>query len=151
MSLPSFLNPCSESLPVEMNSDVTCRHTPIDSSSLEDKREPLATAQSKARQLQRMRIKRSINSVNLESLLEERVQLQGIDLTTQPFSDKYGRYGIPLDVVQMFSTELKQPLEETASAMDLVRIQQLRKQHRLAIPIKDLTAACRPPAHLGYM
>ncbi|XP_045063511.1 SAM and SH3 domain-containing protein 1-like isoform X2 [Coregonus clupeaformis] len=82
-----------------------------------------------------------VRSVNLGSLLEERLESEGIDLTAEPFSDKYGRYGIPQSLVQRYSTELNQPLTETMHAMDLLRLTQLRKQQRMAVCQKPQTLA----------
>ncbi|XP_071380580.1 SAM and SH3 domain-containing protein 1 isoform X2 [Centroberyx affinis] len=137
---PSSSNPCREPLPTE----TACTHAHVDHVSLKEKGGLSISASSEARRLRlKGKKKMLINPVNLESPLEERLQLQGIDLTMEPFSDKYGRYGIPQSVVQMFSAQLNQSVRETASAMDLLRVQQLRKQHRLAVPIKGLTQACQ--------
>ncbi|XP_046903533.1 SAM and SH3 domain-containing protein 1 isoform X1 [Hypomesus transpacificus] len=76
--------------------------------------------------------------MDLASQLEERLQAQGIDLTTEPFSDKYGRYGIPEAMVQRYSDELTQPLRETAWALDQVRVQLLNRLQRTAIPFGGL-------------
>ncbi|CAB1331267.1 unnamed protein product, partial [Coregonus sp. 'balchen'] len=75
-----------------------------------------------------------VRSVNLGSLLEERLESEGIDLTAEPFSDK--------SLVQRYSTELNQPLTETMYAMDLLRLTQLRKQQRMAL---CTAGTCRLP------
>ncbi|KAJ8355691.1 hypothetical protein SKAU_G00184850 [Synaphobranchus kaupii] len=80
---------------------------------------------------------------NLESLLEERLVAEGIDLTEEPYSDKHGRCGIPQPLVQRYSEDLEQPLKDVAPAMDQFRVKQLRKQHRMAIPSGGLTEMCR--------
>ncbi|XP_070299555.1 SAM and SH3 domain-containing protein 1 isoform X4 [Salvelinus sp. IW2-2015] len=82
-----------------------------------------------------------VRSVNLGPLLEERLESEGIDLTAEPFSDKYGRYGIPQSLVQRYATDLNQPLTETMYAMDLLRLTQLRRQQRMAVCQKPQTLA----------
>ncbi|XP_071221434.1 SAM and SH3 domain-containing protein 1-like isoform X4 [Salvelinus alpinus] len=82
-----------------------------------------------------------VRSVNLGPLLEERLESEGIDLTAEPFSDKYGRYGIPQSLVQRYATYLNQPLTETMYAMDLLRLTQLRRQQRMAVCQKPQTLA----------
>ncbi|XP_030644395.1 SAM and SH3 domain-containing protein 1 [Chanos chanos] len=79
---------------------------------------------------------------NLESLVEEKLRSDGIDLTEEPYSDKHGRYGVPLSLVQRFSEDLGRPLSDIATAMDQTRIQQLHKQHRTAIPLRGLSEIC---------
>ncbi|KAL0969791.1 hypothetical protein UPYG_G00232340 [Umbra pygmaea] len=74
------------------------------------------------------------------TLVGERLESDGIDLTTEPYSDKYGRYGIPQSLVQKYSTGLDLSLTETMNALDLLRITQLRKQQRMAV--------CRRPQTL---
>uniref|UniRef100_A0A668AKS4 SAM and SH3 domain containing 1 n=1 Tax=Myripristis murdjan TaxID=586833 RepID=A0A668AKS4_9TELE len=121
-------------VPETLPKEIACTHTDADRISLQHKGDHSVSANSEARRLHLQRKKNmSCNSVNLESLLEERLQLQGIDLTMEPFSDKYGRYGIPRSLVQMLSDQLNQSLGQTASAMDLIRVRQLRQQHRLAV------------------
>uniref|UniRef100_A0A4W5PGJ6 SASH1/NUB1 homeodomain-like domain-containing protein n=1 Tax=Hucho hucho TaxID=62062 RepID=A0A4W5PGJ6_9TELE len=82
-----------------------------------------------------------VRSVDLGPLLEEKLESDGIDLTAEPFSDKYGRYGIPQSLVQRYATDLNQPLTETRYAMDLLRLTQLRKQQRMAVCQKPQTLA----------
>ncbi|XP_035599389.1 SAM and SH3 domain-containing protein 1 isoform X2 [Oncorhynchus keta] len=80
-----------------------------------------------------------VRSVNLGPLLEERLESEGINLTAEPFSDKYGRYGIPQSLVQRYATDLNQPLTETMYALDLLRLSQLRKQQRMAVSVSKAT------------
>lgn len=75
---------------------------------------------------------------NLESVVEERLQTQGIDLTAEPFSDEYGRYGIPRSLVQRFSDELDRSEDDVAVAMDTVRVRELLNQRRLAVSISGM-------------
>ncbi|XP_035277809.1 SAM and SH3 domain-containing protein 1a isoform X6 [Anguilla anguilla] len=86
---------------------------------------------------------------NLESLLEDRLEAEGIDLTEEPYSDKHGRCGIPQSLVQRYSEDLEQPLKDVAPAMDQIRVTELRKQHRMAIPSGGLTEMCRKSASQG--
>ncbi|XP_059897508.1 SAM and SH3 domain-containing protein 1a isoform X1 [Gadus macrocephalus] len=79
------------------------------------------------------------------SLLEPRLEAEGIDLTEEPYSDKHGRCGIPPALVQRYSEDLELPLKEVASTMDRLRVRELRKQHRMAIPSGGLTELCRKP------
>ncbi|XP_061609176.1 SAM and SH3 domain-containing protein 1a isoform X4 [Phyllopteryx taeniolatus] len=85
-------------------------------------------------------------SPDLLTLLEQRLQAEGIDLTEEPYSDKHGRCGIPRPLMQRYSEDLQQPVKEVASTMDQLRVRELRKQHRMAIPSGGLTEMCRKPA-----
>uniref|UniRef100_A0A8C9V4J1 Sterile alpha motif domain-containing protein 5 n=1 Tax=Scleropages formosus TaxID=113540 RepID=A0A8C9V4J1_SCLFO len=82
-------------------------------------------------------------TVDLESLLEQRLESEGIDLTEEPYSDKHGRSGVPQALVQRYAKELGQPADEVASAMDRVRVRELRRQHRMAIPCGGLADLSR--------
>ncbi|KAF4084177.1 hypothetical protein AMELA_G00125590 [Ameiurus melas] len=83
-----------------------------------------------------------VQSPNLESLVEEKLILDGIDLTEEPYSDKHGRYRVPFSLVQRYSEDLDMPLGDIATVMDQTRIQLLRKQHRMAIPLRGLSEIC---------
>uniref|UniRef100_A0A673LSF6 SAM and SH3 domain-containing protein 1-like n=1 Tax=Sinocyclocheilus rhinocerous TaxID=307959 RepID=A0A673LSF6_9TELE len=82
---------------------------------------------------------------DLETLLEDRMRLEGIDLTEEPCSDKHGRCGIPRLLVQRYSEDFQQPVKDVASSLDQIRVKQLRKEHRMAIPSGGLTDMCRKP------
>ncbi|KAF4092193.1 hypothetical protein AMELA_G00018080 [Ameiurus melas] len=82
---------------------------------------------------------------DLETLLEEKLGSEGIDLMAEPYSDKHGRCGIPQLLVQRYSEDLKQPLKDVASTLDQIRVKQLRKEHRMAIPSGGLTDMSRKP------
>ncbi|KAG7460860.1 hypothetical protein MATL_G00203410 [Megalops atlanticus] len=88
---------------------------------------------------------------NLESLVEERLESEGINLTEEPYSDKHGRCGIPQSLVQRYSEDLEQPVKDVASTMDQIRVKQLRKEHRMAIPFGGLTEMCRKPLSPGQV
>ncbi|KAM9496784.1 SAM and SH3 domain-containing protein 1a isoform 2-T2 [Clarias gariepinus] len=90
--------------------------------------------------------------IDLETLLEEKLCSEGIDLMTEPYSDKHGRCGIPQLLVQRYSEDFQQPLKEVASTLDQIRVKQLRKEHRMAIPSGGLTDMCRKsmsPVHFS--
>ncbi|KAG7331672.1 hypothetical protein KOW79_005641 [Hemibagrus wyckioides] len=82
---------------------------------------------------------------DLETLLEEKLGSEGIDLMAEPYSDKHGRCGIPRLLVQRYSEDFQQPLKDVASTLDQIRVKQLRKEHRMAIPSGGLTDMCRKP------
>ncbi|KAK9531530.1 hypothetical protein VZT92_010949 [Zoarces viviparus] len=88
-------------------------------------------------------------SPDLLTLLEQRLEAEGIDLTEEPYSDKHGRCGIPQPLVQRYSEDLGQPVKDVASTMDQLRVKELRKQHRMAIPSGGLTEMCRKPLPSG--
>ncbi|XP_071374979.1 SAM and SH3 domain-containing protein 1-like isoform X1 [Centroberyx affinis] len=88
-------------------------------------------------------------SPDLLTLLEQRMEAEGIDLTEEPYSDKHGRCGIPQPLVQRYSEDLEQPVKDVASTMDQLRVKELRKQHRMAIPSGGLTEMCRKPLSSG--
>ncbi|XP_055741270.1 SAM and SH3 domain-containing protein 1a isoform X4 [Salvelinus fontinalis] len=90
-------------------------------------------------------------AVDLHSVLEQRLEAEGIDLTEEPYSDKHGRCGIPQPLMQRYSEDLEQPVKDVASNMDQVRVKQLRKQHRMAIPFGGLTEMCRKPLSPGHV
>ncbi|XP_056620374.1 SAM and SH3 domain-containing protein 1a isoform X3 [Triplophysa dalaica] len=81
--------------------------------------------------------------VDMESLLEERMRLEGIDLTEEPYSDKHGRCCIPRLLVQRYSEDFQLPVKDVASSLDQIRVKELRKEHRMAIPSGGLTEMCR--------
>ncbi|XP_065112032.2 SAM and SH3 domain-containing protein 1a isoform X7 [Paramisgurnus dabryanus] len=84
-------------------------------------------------------------TIDVETLLEDRMRLEGIDLTQEPYSDKHGRCGIPQLLVQRYSEDFQQPVKDVASGLDQIRVKQLRKEHRMAIPSGGLTDMCRKP------
>ncbi|KAF3702874.1 SAM and SH3 domain-containing protein 1 Proline-glutamate repeat-containing protein [Channa argus] len=86
---------------------------------------------------------------DLLTLLEQRLELEGIDLTEEPYSDKHGRCGIPHPLVQRYSEDFEQPVKDVATTMDQLRVKELRKQHRMAIPSGGLTEMCRKPLPSG--
>ncbi|XP_052390367.1 SAM and SH3 domain-containing protein 1-like isoform X8 [Carassius gibelio] len=88
---------------------------------------------------------------DLETLLEDRMHLEGIDLTEEPYSDKHGRCGIPQLLVQRYSEDFQQPVKDVASSLDQIRVKQLRKDHRMAIPSGGLTDMCRKPVSPVHM
>ncbi|XP_063564007.1 SAM and SH3 domain-containing protein 1 isoform X4 [Gorilla gorilla gorilla] len=87
--------------------------------------------------------------VDLETLTENKLHAEGIDLTEEPYSDKHGRCGIPEALVQRYAEDLDQPERDVAANMDQIRVKQLRKQHRMAIPSGGLTEICRKPVSPG--
>lgn len=87
--------------------------------------------------------------LDLEMLTEDKLRAEGIDLTEEPYSDKHGRCGIPEALVQRYAEDLEQPEREIATNMDQIRVKQLRKQHRMAIPSGGLTEICRKPLSPG--
>ncbi|XP_051954720.1 SAM and SH3 domain-containing protein 1-like isoform X2 [Xyrauchen texanus] len=86
-----------------------------------------------------------VKMVDLETLLEERMRSEGIYLTEEPYSDKHGRCGIPQLLIQRYSEDFQQPVKDVASSLDQIRVKQLRKEHRMAIPSGGLTEMCRKP------
>ncbi|XP_047243637.1 SAM and SH3 domain-containing protein 1a isoform X4 [Girardinichthys multiradiatus] len=86
---------------------------------------------------------------DLHTLLEQQLQAESIDLTEEPYSDKHGRCGIPQALIQRYSEDLEQPVKDVASTMDQLRVKELRKQHRMAIPSGGLTEMSRKPLTLG--
>nr|BAB14909.1 unnamed protein product [Homo sapiens] len=87
--------------------------------------------------------------VDLETLTENKLHAEGIDLTEEPYSDKHGRCGIPEALVQRYAEDLDQPERDVAANMDQIRVKQLRKQRRMAIPSGGLTEICRKPVSPG--
>ncbi|XP_069788356.1 SAM and SH3 domain-containing protein 1a isoform X2 [Narcine bancroftii] len=75
-----------------------------------------------------------MREAELETLIENKLESEAIDLTEKPHSDKHGRCGIPVALIQRYSEDLQHSEEQVAIAMDLMRVKQLRKQHRMAIP-----------------
>ncbi|XP_068794895.1 SAM and SH3 domain-containing protein 1 isoform X9 [Struthio camelus] len=88
---------------------------------------------------------------DLETVIESKLQSEDIDLTEEPYSDKHGRCGIPEALVQRYSEDLDQPEKDVATNMDQIRVKQLRKQHRMAIPSGGLTEICRKPVSPGLI
>uniref|UniRef100_A0AAV2KBT6 SAM domain-containing protein n=1 Tax=Knipowitschia caucasica TaxID=637954 RepID=A0AAV2KBT6_KNICA len=88
---------------------------------------------------------------DLLSVLEQRLEAEGIDLTEEPYSDKHGRCGIPQLLVQRYSEEAEQPLKDVASSLDQLRVRELRKQHRMAIPSGGQTEISRKLFPVGHI
>ncbi|XP_015203652.2 SAM and SH3 domain-containing protein 1 isoform X8 [Lepisosteus oculatus] len=88
---------------------------------------------------------------DLEKLIEKRLESEEIDLTEEPYSDKHGRCGIPHSLVERYAEDLEQSVNNVASTMDQVRVKELRKQHRMAIPSGGLTEMCRKPLSPGHI
>ncbi|NXM74437.1 SASH1 protein, partial [Serilophus lunatus] len=89
--------------------------------------------------------------MDLETVIENKLQSEDIDLTEEPYSDKHGRCGIPEALVQRYSEDLEQPEKDVATNLDQIRVKQLRKQHRMAIPSGGLTEICRKPVSPGLI
>ncbi|XP_050807560.1 SAM and SH3 domain-containing protein 1 [Gopherus flavomarginatus] len=89
--------------------------------------------------------------LDLEMLIENKLQSEEIDLTEEPYSDKHGRCGIPEALVQRYSEDLEQPEKDVATNMDQIRVKLLRKQHRMAIPSGGLTEIYRKPVSPGHI
>ncbi|XP_027489613.1 SAM and SH3 domain-containing protein 1-like isoform X7 [Corapipo altera] len=89
--------------------------------------------------------------MDLEMVIENKLQSEDIDLTEEPYSDKHGRCGIPEALVQRYSEDLEQPEKDVATNLDQIRVKQLRKQHRMAIPSGGLTEICRKPVSPGFI
>ncbi|TSO25157.1 SAM and SH3 domain-containing protein 1 [Bagarius yarrelli] len=86
-----------------------------------------------------------VQSPNLELLVEEKLSMDGIDLTKEPYSDKHGRYTVPFSLIQRYSEDLDKPLGDIATALDQTRVQLLRKQQRMAafkVPAVNLWHIC---------
>ncbi|KAJ7342032.1 hypothetical protein JRQ81_008426 [Phrynocephalus forsythii] len=92
-----------------------------------------------------------IRGQDLETLIENKLLSEDIDLTEDPYSDKHGRCGIPELLVQRYSEDLDQPEKDVATNLDQIRVKQLRKQHRMAIPSGGLTEICRKPVSPGHI
>uniref|UniRef100_A0A670IVM0 SAM domain-containing protein n=3 Tax=Podarcis muralis TaxID=64176 RepID=A0A670IVM0_PODMU len=84
-------------------------------------------------------------------LIENKLQSEDIDLTEDPYSDKHGRCGIPELLVQRYSEDLEHAVKDVATNLDQIRVKQLRKQHRMAIPSGGLTEICRKPVSPGHI
>ena len=81
---PSLPNSHQEPLLTE----TACKYNFINNNSSEDRSHHIFSANFEARRLKiKTRRKTSINSVNLGSLVEERLQLQGTDLKTEPLPE----------------------------------------------------------------
>uniref|UniRef100_A0A452GKY2 Uncharacterized protein n=1 Tax=Gopherus agassizii TaxID=38772 RepID=A0A452GKY2_9SAUR len=80
--------------------------------------------------------------LDLEMLIENKLQSEEIDLTEEPYSDKHGRCGIPEALVQRYSEDLEQPEKDVASNMDQIRVKLLRKQHRMAVSVSVNHVLC---------
>uniref|UniRef100_F6QHR2 SAM and SH3 domain containing 1 n=1 Tax=Monodelphis domestica TaxID=13616 RepID=F6QHR2_MONDO len=89
--------------------------------------------------------------VDMEMLVENKLQAESIDLTEEPYSDKHGRCGIPEALIQRYAEDLNQQEKEIAVKMDQIRVKHLRKQQRMAIPSGGLTEICRKPLSPGYV
>ncbi|XP_068925819.1 SAM and SH3 domain-containing protein 1 isoform X1 [Petaurus breviceps papuanus] len=164
----AFSNPDAPCLPVKKNSPVSpsdchtitvCRSSPEqEPGSPPTTRPPWLSELPESTSIQQHGVKlgppltRKIScarGVDLDMLVENKLQAEVIDLTEEPYSDKHGRCGIPEALVQRYAEDLGQPEKEIAVKMDQIRVKQLRKQHRMAIPSGGLTEICRKPLSPG--
>ncbi|XP_033847005.1 SAM and SH3 domain-containing protein 1a isoform X2 [Periophthalmus magnuspinnatus] len=97
------------------------------------------------------KVSHSKMSPDLLTILEQRLEVEGIDLTEEPYSDKHGRCGIPQLLVQRYSEEVEQPLKDVTSSLDQLRVRELRKQHRMAIPSGGQTEISRKLFPVGHI
>ncbi|XP_072298866.1 SAM and SH3 domain-containing protein 1a isoform X3 [Eucyclogobius newberryi] len=97
------------------------------------------------------KVSHSKMSPDLLTVLEQRLEAESIDLTEEPYSDKHGRCGIPQLLVQRYSEEAEQPLQGVASSLDQLRVRELRKQHRMAIPSGGQTEISRRLFPVGHI
>ncbi|XP_074165695.1 SAM and SH3 domain-containing protein 1 isoform X5 [Sminthopsis crassicaudata] len=164
----AFSNPDVPCLPVKKNSPVSpndchtitvCRSSPEqEPGSPPTTRPPWLSELPESTSIQQHGVKlgppltRKIScarGVDLDMLVENKLQAENIDLTEEPYSDKHGRCGIPEALVQRYAEDLGQQEKEIAVKMDQIRVKQLRKQHRMAIPSGGLTEICRKPLSPG--
>ncbi|XP_043856383.1 SAM and SH3 domain-containing protein 1 isoform X2 [Dromiciops gliroides] len=164
----AFSNPDVPCLPVKKNSPISpsdchtitvCRSSPEqEPGSPPTTRPPWLSELPESTSIQQHGVKlgppltRKIScarGVDLDMLVENKLQAEGIDLTEEPYSDKHGRCGIPEALVQRYAEDLVQQEKEVAVKMDQIRVKQLRKQHRMAIPSGGLTEICRKPLSPG--
>nr|XP_009932033.1 PREDICTED: LOW QUALITY PROTEIN: SAM and SH3 domain-containing protein 1 [Opisthocomus hoazin] len=91
--------------------------------------------------------------MDLEMVIENKLQSEDIDLTEEPYSDKVseGRCFSVIILLASFVSDLDQPEKDVATNMDQIRVKQLRKQHRMAIPSGGLTEICRKPVSPGLI
>uniref|UniRef100_A0A670IVJ7 SAM and SH3 domain containing 1 n=1 Tax=Podarcis muralis TaxID=64176 RepID=A0A670IVJ7_PODMU len=80
----------------------------------------------------------SNRGLDLEMLIENKLQSEDIDLTEDPYSDKHGRCGIPELLVQRYSEDLEHAVKDVATNLDQIRVKQLRKQHRMAVSLHSV-------------
>ncbi|XP_066461552.1 SAM and SH3 domain-containing protein 1 isoform X3 [Eleutherodactylus coqui] len=92
-----------------------------------------------------------VRGMDQEVLIENKLLAEEIDLTEEPYSDKHGRCGIPEALIERYAEELGQLVKDVAACMDEIRVRQLRKQHRMAIPSGGLTEICRKPISPGHI
>uniref|UniRef100_A0A8C2ZKT8 SAM and SH3 domain containing 1a n=1 Tax=Cyclopterus lumpus TaxID=8103 RepID=A0A8C2ZKT8_CYCLU len=155
LSLPSSPGYGAPALPAKNPSNPTspCATSPASSISEESDTPPAVQPPWFSDRGGKVAVARKVShakmSPDLLTLLEQRLEAEGIDLTEEPYSDKHGRCGIPQPLVQRYSEDLEQPGKDVASTMDQLRVKELRKQHRMAIPSGGLTEMCRKPLPSG--
>ncbi|XP_071997439.1 SAM and SH3 domain-containing protein 1 isoform X8 [Engystomops pustulosus] len=92
-----------------------------------------------------------VRGMDQEVLIENKLLAEEIDLTEEPYSDKHGRCGIPEALIERYADDLGHLVKDVAACMDDIRVRQLRKQHRMAIPSGGLTEICRKPISPGHI
>ncbi|XP_048577704.1 SAM and SH3 domain-containing protein 1 [Nematostella vectensis] len=73
-------------------------------------------------------------SHSLSELIERRLRIEQINLAERPYTEKNGRWGVPVNLVDRYSEELRRPKEEIAQIMDKIRSLKLKEQRRQMVP-----------------
>ncbi|NWZ93978.1 SASH1 protein, partial [Nesospiza acunhae] len=93
--------------------------------------------------------------MDLEMVIENKLQSEDIDLTEEPYSDKVSGNHCSGFILLAFQGIVCRSLYlsffDVATNMDQIRVKQLRKQHRMAIPSGGLTEICRKPVSPGLI
>nr|XP_055027999.1 SAM and SH3 domain-containing protein 1 isoform X2 [Misgurnus anguillicaudatus] len=132
--------------PKPFRSPLLSRETFIDSTSTS--KPEMSTFRLDVSQTKSLKLAKKVQDeklASMETLVEEKLSTEGIDLTQEPYSDKFGRYGVPFFLIQRYSEDFDKPLGDIAILIDRTRVQQLLKQHRIAIPLRSLSEICVIP------
>ncbi|XP_067049790.1 serine/arginine repetitive matrix protein 1-like [Acropora muricata] len=97
------------------------------------------------------RIKRVSHS--LSEMVERKLYLERIDLTQEPYSDRTGCWGVPMNLIDRYSEELHRSHAELAGIMDRIRVRKLKQAQRQAVPcnVSELDFRLDPVGNLNCL
>ncbi|XP_064628498.1 SAM and SH3 domain-containing protein 1-like isoform X2 [Lineus longissimus] len=84
---------------------------------------------------------------SLEQLLCAKLEMEGIDLTQEPYTDTCGYCGIPAPLVQRYAEELRSNLNEVAQNMENIRVKDAKAAGITTVPNDNLAETALNPVH----
>ena len=77
------------------------------------------------------RIKRASHS--LGEMIERKLHIENIDLTQEPYTDRDGCWGVPVNLLDRYAEELHRPHEELAGILERIRVRKLKEADKQVV------------------